>query len=85
MNPFCALEEGKDGRPRNASARTEKEFTHAIDRMAAGEYVDTIDEGKQIDIAELEYIHQNKPVAHQGILQHPSPATEQRPGLNKKL
>ena len=36
------------------------EFTHAIDRMAAGEYVDTIDEGKQIDIAELEYIHQNK-------------------------
>ena len=37
-----------------------QEFTHAIDRMAAGEYVDTIDEGKQIDIAELEYIHQNK-------------------------
>ena len=28
--------------------------------MAAGEYVDTIDEGKQIDAAELEYIHQNK-------------------------
>ena len=40
--------------------RVFQEFTHAIDRMAAGEYVDTIDEGKQIDIAELEYIHQNK-------------------------
>lgn len=36
------------------------EFACAIDRMAAGEYVDTIDEGKQIDAAELEYIHQNK-------------------------
>lgn len=40
--------------------RVFQEFAHAIDRMAAGEYVDTIDEGKQIDIAELEYIHQNK-------------------------
>lgn len=40
--------------------RVFQEFTHAIDRMAAGEYVDTIDEGRQIDIAELEYIHQNK-------------------------
>ena len=40
--------------------RVFQEFTHAIDRMAAGEYVDTIDEGKQVDIAELEYIHQNK-------------------------
>lgn len=40
--------------------RVFQEFTYAIDRMAAGEYVDTIDEGKQIDIAELEYIHQNK-------------------------
>ena len=36
------------------------EFAHAVDRMAAGEYVDTVDEGKQITADELEYIHQNK-------------------------
>lgn len=36
------------------------EFTRAVDRMAAGEYVDTVDEGKQISADELEYIHQNK-------------------------
>lgn len=40
--------------------RVFNEFTHAIDRMAAGEYVDTIDEGRQIGMDELEYIHQNK-------------------------
>lgn len=36
------------------------EFAGAIDQMAAGEYVDTVDEGRQIDARELEYIHQHK-------------------------
>ncbi len=37
-----------------------KEFSIAIDRMIAGEYVDTEYEGKNISIEDLEYIHQNK-------------------------
>ena len=36
------------------------EFSLAVDRMIAGEYVDTEVEGKQIDDKLLEYIHQNK-------------------------
>lgn len=36
------------------------EFTLAVDRMIAGEYVDTEYEGKQISNEYLEYIHQNK-------------------------
>lgn len=36
------------------------EFTNAIDRMIAGEYVDTEFEGKQITDELLEYIHKNK-------------------------
>ena len=36
------------------------EFTQAVDRMLAGEYVDTIFEGKQISEEYLEYIHNNK-------------------------
>ena len=36
------------------------EFTIAIDRMIAGEYVDTEFEGKQITDDLLEYIHKNK-------------------------
>lgn len=36
------------------------EFSAAIDRMIAGEYVDTVDEGKTIAADELTYIHQNK-------------------------
>lgn len=35
-------------------------FSDAIDRMIAGEYLDTVYEGKQIVHDELEYIHQNK-------------------------
>lgn len=35
-------------------------FTDAIDRMIAGEYLDTVYEGQQIIRDELEYIHQNK-------------------------
>ena len=37
-----------------------EEFTKAVDRMIAGEYVDTEYEGKQIAEKELEYIHKNK-------------------------
>ena len=36
------------------------EFSIAIDRMIAGEYLDTEYEGKQIDEKMLEYIHINK-------------------------
>ena len=37
-----------------------EEFTLAVDRMIAGEYVDTEYEGKKISEKELEYIHKNK-------------------------
>ena len=37
-----------------------KEFTYAIDRMIAGEYIDTEAEGKKISEEELNYIHENK-------------------------
>ena len=36
------------------------EFSNAVDRMIAGEYVDTEYEGKQISDYYLEYIHKNK-------------------------
>ena len=36
------------------------EFTNAVDRMIAGEYLDTECEGKQISKDLLDYIHQNK-------------------------
>ncbi len=36
------------------------EFSFAVDRMIAGEYVDTEYEGKQITKEDLEYIHRNK-------------------------
>lgn len=36
------------------------EFSKAVDRMIAGEYIDTEWEGKQITKQELEYIHVNK-------------------------
>ena len=37
-----------------------EEFTKAVDRMIAGEYIDTEFEGKKISADELEYIHTNK-------------------------
>lgn len=37
-----------------------KEFSNGIDRMIAGEYVDTEYEGKQISSQYLEYMHENK-------------------------
>lgn len=36
------------------------EFAQAVDRMIAGEYIDTELEGKQVTEQELKYIHQNK-------------------------
>ena len=43
-----------------AKMKVFNEFSVAIDRMIAGEYVDTEYEGKKITIEELEYIHKNK-------------------------
>ena len=37
-----------------------KEFSNGIDRMIAGEYVDTEYEGKEISSQYLEYMHENK-------------------------
>ena len=37
-----------------------KEYTIAVDRMLAGEYLDTEAEGKNISEIELQYIHENK-------------------------
>ena len=37
-----------------------KEFASSVDRMIAGEYVDTEYESKQINDKTLEYIHKNK-------------------------
>lgn len=36
------------------------ELTHAVDRMIAGEYVDTEFEGKEMSNEYLEYMHKNK-------------------------
>lgn len=41
-------------------ARIVKEFSEAIDRMIAGEYIDTQWEGKEIQEEQLRYIHENK-------------------------
>lgn len=41
-------------------ARVFNEFTKAVDRMIAGEYLDTELEGKNISKEMLEYIHENK-------------------------
>lgn len=40
--------------------RVFNEFTNAVDRMIAGEYVDTEYEGKKIAEKDLDYIHNNK-------------------------
>lgn len=44
----------------NNKARAFNEFTKAVDRMIAGEYLDTELEGKEISNEMLEYIHVNK-------------------------
>lgn len=50
----------KDQDMRDRKIRAFKEFSHAIDRMIAGEYVDTEFEGKDISNEYLEYMHNNK-------------------------
>ena len=44
----------------HSKVRAFNEFTKAVDRMIAGEYLDTELEGKQISKEMLEYIHINK-------------------------
>lgn len=44
----------------NNKLRVFNEFSKAVDRMIAGEYIDTEYEGKQISEEYLEYIHKNK-------------------------
>lgn len=44
----------------NNKLKVFNEFTLAVDRMIAGEYIDTEYEGKQITDEYLEYIHKNK-------------------------
>ena len=56
----------KDLKNRNNEKELEKklqvfqEFTLGVDRMIAGEYVDTEYEGKKISVEDLQYIHRNK-------------------------
>ena len=51
-----------NSRPEEISKKAKilNEFSKAIDRMIAGEYIDTEYEGKQITEEELKYIHENK-------------------------
>lgn len=44
----------------NSKLKVFNEFSVAVDRMIAGEYIDTEYEGKQIATEYLEYIHKNK-------------------------
>ena len=44
----------------NNKIKVFNEFSNAVDRMIAGEYVDTEYEGKDITTEDLDYIHQNK-------------------------
>lgn len=44
----------------NKKIKILNEFSLAVDRMLAGEYLDTEYEGKNIPFKELEYIHKNK-------------------------
>ena len=49
-----------NGDNENKKLRAFKEFSCGIDRMIAGEYVDTEYEGKEISSQYLEYMHENK-------------------------
>ena len=56
---------GEDFKKTNISEIAQKikvfeEFSKAVDRMIAGEYIDTEFEGKKISAEDLEYIHKNK-------------------------
>ena len=54
------LSKTKETKELNKKIKVFKEFSNAVDRMIAGEYVDTEYEGKQISKDYLEYIHKNK-------------------------
>ena len=54
------LQEEKSAERLKNKIKILEEFTIAVDRMIAGEYVDTEYEGKQITEEYLEYIHKNK-------------------------
>ena len=49
-----------DAQERNTKINALYELSYGIDRMIAGEYVDTEYEGKQISSDYLEYMHENK-------------------------
>ena len=49
-----------NGDDKNIKLQAFKEFSYGIDRMIAGEYVDTEFEGKEISSQYLEYMHENK-------------------------
>lgn len=53
---FCE----KDEEMKNRKLKCFLELTSAVDRMIAGEYVDTEFEGKEISSTYLEYMHKNK-------------------------
>ena len=53
----------KDANELNRKLKVFNEFGVAVDRMIAGEYVDTEYEGKQISSEYLEYTHKNKTAA----------------------
>lgn len=50
----------KDSEELRRKLKVFNEFSTAVDRMIAGEYIDTEYEGKQISEEYLEYIHKNK-------------------------
>lgn len=52
--------ESEDDAERCRKTQAIYEFSYGIDRMIAGEYVDTEYEGKQISSEYLEYMHENK-------------------------
>ena len=54
------LKSTKDINELNTKIKVFNEFSKAIDRMIAGEYVDTEFEGKPISSDYLDYMHQNK-------------------------
>lgn len=63
-NPYIVISQDllntKNNEELSRKIKILNEFSLATDRMIAGEYLDTEDEGKEIPFEELEYIHKNK-------------------------
>ena len=55
-----AMKNTTDSKIKQRQLQVFNEFSYSIDRMIAGEYVDTEYEGKQISHEYLEYMHKNK-------------------------